>query len=235
MAPSTLKQPINIAHALTRQANAQPETVALILPQKRTADGWSDRRWSYRELDELTDRLAAGLQARGIGKGTRVAFMVPPSLEFFALFFALFKAGCRAGADRSGYRPQAAQDLPGRGRPGGVHRHHPRADCAHGAGLGARQHPADDYRRAAPVLAGPEVCRPALARIEDFDPPERRRRRRSRDPVHLRLDRYSQGRGLSPPHVRRPGRAAARDFRISPGKSTCRPSRRSPCSTRRWA
>jgi olefin beta-lactone synthetase len=93
MAPSTLKQPINIAHALTRQANAQPETVALILPQKRTADGWSDRRWSYRELDELTDRLAAGLQARGIGKGTRVAFMVPPSLEFFALFFALFKAG----------------------------------------------------------------------------------------------------------------------------------------------
>ena len=84
---------INIAHALTRQAEAQPETTALILPRKRTSQGWSDRRWSYAELNELTDRLAAGLQARGIEKGTRVAFMVPPSLEFFALFFALFKAG----------------------------------------------------------------------------------------------------------------------------------------------
>ncbi|NBB93414.1 MAG: AMP-binding protein [Gammaproteobacteria bacterium] len=84
---------INIAHALTRQAEAQPDTTALIMPIKRTADGWSDRRWTYRELNDLTDRLAAGLQARGIGKGTRVAFMVPPSLEFFSLFFALFKAG----------------------------------------------------------------------------------------------------------------------------------------------
>ncbi|RFF29738.1 fatty acid CoA ligase family protein [Wenzhouxiangella sediminis] len=90
MAP---EQQINIAQALTRQAEAQPETTALILPRKRTSQGWSDRRWSYRELNELTDRLAAGLQAQGIGKGTRVAFMVPPSLEFFALFFALFKSG----------------------------------------------------------------------------------------------------------------------------------------------
>src|SRR5699024_8931701 len=59
----------------------------------RKKGGWVDRRWAYRELNELTDRLAAGLQAKGIGKGTRVGFMVPPSLEFFALFFALFKAG----------------------------------------------------------------------------------------------------------------------------------------------
>jgi len=84
----------NIAHALTRQAEAQPEATALILPQKRSGEGWIDRRWSYAELNELTDRLAAGLHAHGIGRGTRVAFMVPPSLEFFALFFALFKAGC---------------------------------------------------------------------------------------------------------------------------------------------
>jgi acyl-CoA synthetase (AMP-forming)/AMP-acid ligase II len=90
MAP---EQQINIAQALTRQAEAQPDTVALILPNKRSGKGWKDRRWTYRQLNDLTDRLAAGLQARGIGKGTRVAFMVPPSLEFFALFFALFKAG----------------------------------------------------------------------------------------------------------------------------------------------
>ncbi len=85
---------MNIAQALTEQARSQPDTTALIIPVKRTKTGWKDRRFSYRELDELSDRLAAGLVAEGIGPGTRVAFMVPPSLEFFALFFALFKAGC---------------------------------------------------------------------------------------------------------------------------------------------
>ncbi len=84
----------NIAQALTRQAEAQPDTTALIIPRKRTRKGWVDQRYSYRELDELSNRLAAGLAAEGIAPGTRVAFMVPPSLEFFALFFALFKAGC---------------------------------------------------------------------------------------------------------------------------------------------
>lgn len=84
---------MNIAQALTQQATTQPDGIALIVPRKRTAAGWKDERHSYRTLDELSTRLAAGLAAEGITPGTRVAFMVPPSLEFFALFFALFKAG----------------------------------------------------------------------------------------------------------------------------------------------
>lgn len=85
---------MNIAQALTQQARAQPHATALIIPIRRTRRGWKDQRYSYLELDRLSDRLAAGIAARGIAPGTRVAFMVPPSLEFFALFFALFKAGC---------------------------------------------------------------------------------------------------------------------------------------------
>jgi olefin beta-lactone synthetase len=85
---------MNIAQALTAQAEAQPDTTALIIPVKRTRHGWKDHRYTYRELDQLSTRLAAGLAADGLMPGTRVAFMVPPSLEFFALFFALFKAGC---------------------------------------------------------------------------------------------------------------------------------------------
>ncbi|WP_338063095.1 fatty acid CoA ligase family protein [Wenzhouxiangella limi] len=84
---------MNIAQALTRQATTQPDGLALIVPQKRTRQGWKDRRYSYRQLDELSTRLAAGLAAEGVFPGTRVAFMVPPSPAFFALFFALFKAG----------------------------------------------------------------------------------------------------------------------------------------------
>ena len=89
-----MPESINIAHALTRQAKDQPDTTALIIPRRRTRHGWVDQRYSYRQLNDLSDRLAAGLQARGLKPGTRVAFMVPPSLEFFALFFGLFKAGC---------------------------------------------------------------------------------------------------------------------------------------------
>ena len=84
----------NIAEALRTQAENRPDGVALILPVKRVAGRWTDRRWTYRQLNDLSDRLAAGLQQHGIAAGTRVAFMVPPSLEFFALFFALLKAGC---------------------------------------------------------------------------------------------------------------------------------------------
>ena len=85
----------NIAEALRVQAADRPDGIALIVPTRRGPDGqWRDRRWTFRQLNDLSDRLAAGLQRRNIDPGTRVAFMVPPSLEFFALFFALLKAGC---------------------------------------------------------------------------------------------------------------------------------------------
>ncbi|MEM1082227.1 MAG: fatty acid CoA ligase family protein [Pseudomonadota bacterium] len=85
----------NIAEALTLQAMRQPHGIALILPaRKRAVTAWTDQRYTYAELNRLSDHLALGLIQLGLKPGTRVALMVPPSLEFFALFFALFKAGC---------------------------------------------------------------------------------------------------------------------------------------------
>jgi len=93
--PTSVPEVNNIAEALREQAADRPDGIALIMPIRRGADGrWQDQRWTYRQLNDLSDRLAAGFQRQGIAPGTRVAFMVPPSLEFFALFFALFKAGC---------------------------------------------------------------------------------------------------------------------------------------------
>ncbi len=84
----------NIAAALAVQAAERPEGTALIIPTRQVGGRWQDRRWNWRQLDDYADRLAAGLQHRGLAPGIRVALMVPPSLEFFGLFFALFRAGC---------------------------------------------------------------------------------------------------------------------------------------------
>ncbi|MFF3404140.1 (2,3-dihydroxybenzoyl)adenylate synthase [Streptomyces sp. NPDC002659] len=50
-------------------------------------------RWTYRELDERSGRLAAGLRALGIGCGDRVVVQLPNVAEFFEVLFALFKLG----------------------------------------------------------------------------------------------------------------------------------------------
>ncbi|MER5968158.1 (2,3-dihydroxybenzoyl)adenylate synthase [Streptomyces sp. NPDC002055] len=61
----------------------------------RTAivDPAGDRRWSYRELDDRADALAAGFLARGIRKGDRVVVQLPNVAEFFEVIFALFRIG----------------------------------------------------------------------------------------------------------------------------------------------
>lgn len=52
-----------------------------------------DVRWTYREFDELCDRLAAGLARHGIGKGDRVAILARNSHAFAAMRFALARLG----------------------------------------------------------------------------------------------------------------------------------------------
>ncbi len=85
---------INIAAVLPRMAQQQPDVAAIHYPTGRGVDG---RRvyhsWSYRQLDEASSRIARGLEKVGIGRGVRTVLMVPPSLEFFALTFGMFKAG----------------------------------------------------------------------------------------------------------------------------------------------
>jgi acyl-CoA synthetase (AMP-forming)/AMP-acid ligase II len=77
---------VNISRPLTEMARLQPDTPAIIFPQEK-------RSLTFRELDQESDRIADGLGRIGIGCGTRVALLVPPSPELFALTFALFKAG----------------------------------------------------------------------------------------------------------------------------------------------
>ncbi|MEU1726976.1 AMP-binding protein [Nonomuraea sp. NPDC005692] len=50
-------------------------------------------RWTFRDLDERADRLAAGLRASGIGRGDRVVVQLPNVPEFHQVCFALFRIG----------------------------------------------------------------------------------------------------------------------------------------------
>jgi acyl-CoA synthetase (AMP-forming)/AMP-acid ligase II len=83
----------NVAGALAWQAGRQPDVAAIHYPEGLQGGRVQYRSASYRDLDDLSDDYARGLLDYGIGRGTRTALMVPPGLDFFALFFALFKAG----------------------------------------------------------------------------------------------------------------------------------------------
>ena len=48
---------------------------------------------TFRQLDIESDCLARGLDDMGVSRGVRTILMVKPSLDFFALVFALFKVG----------------------------------------------------------------------------------------------------------------------------------------------
>jgi acyl-CoA synthetase (AMP-forming)/AMP-acid ligase II len=77
---------VNIAVPLAEMARLQPDTPAIIFPQEQ-------RRLTFRELEGESQRIAQGCQRIGIRRGMRVALLVPPSPELFALTFALFKLG----------------------------------------------------------------------------------------------------------------------------------------------
>jgi acyl-CoA synthetase (AMP-forming)/AMP-acid ligase II len=85
---------VNVAAALAEQARRQPHTLAVVEPRGGVRDGRVRyRHYTYRELDAESDRLARGLERVAVGRGVRAVLMVPPSLEFYALTFALFKVG----------------------------------------------------------------------------------------------------------------------------------------------
>ncbi len=75
---------VRVADVIRRHAARRPEAVAL---------RHGERELSYGELDERSSRLAQALLARGVGPGTRVAYLDRSSPEVVELLFAASKAG----------------------------------------------------------------------------------------------------------------------------------------------
>lgn len=61
---------------------------------------------TYREMNELTDRLAAGLAEIGVKKGDRVGIFMPNTPQFVLAYFAILKAGGVVVATNPLYTPR---------------------------------------------------------------------------------------------------------------------------------
>ena len=75
---------VTLGEAFDRAVAANAGRVAVV-------DG--ARRWSYRELGGLVERLALHLARRGISGGQRVVFQLPNIPEFIVSYFACLKVG----------------------------------------------------------------------------------------------------------------------------------------------
>ncbi len=85
---------INISCHLKKIVADQPYKRAVIFPVGRDGAGHvTYSHYTFLQLDRESDNIAAGLQRIGIRRGMRTILMVKPSLDFFALTFALFKTG----------------------------------------------------------------------------------------------------------------------------------------------
>jgi long-chain acyl-CoA synthetase len=83
--PKHLNYPeIPLFQFLSRAAKMWPESIAFSCREKRL---------SYRELDELTNRLAAGLNNLGVSKGDKVTLFLENCLEFIIGYYGILKAG----------------------------------------------------------------------------------------------------------------------------------------------
>jgi long-chain acyl-CoA synthetase len=83
--PSHLEYPrVPVFDFLDRGARLSP---------KRTCIISKDEVYTYRQVADLSDRIAASLLALGLGRGDRVGLFMPNSPEFILAYFGILKAG----------------------------------------------------------------------------------------------------------------------------------------------
>jgi long-chain acyl-CoA synthetase len=83
--PRTIDYPqVPIFHFLEESARQYPNSPCTL---------FKGARISFQEMDEITDRLAAGLASLGVKKGDRVGIFMPNTPQFVMAYFAILKLG----------------------------------------------------------------------------------------------------------------------------------------------
>src|SRR5262249_5464033 len=73
-----------LGRSLTRHARSRPSTTAVVI---------GNERLTYLQFNDLVNRWANALAALGVGRGDRVATILPNSLELLATYWACAKLG----------------------------------------------------------------------------------------------------------------------------------------------
>jgi len=111
MAMRDILENMTTGQILERGAENVPDKTAIV-------DG--ERRKTYRELNEMTDDLAAAFSGLGFRKGDRVGIYMKSSLEFVTAFYALQKLGVIVAWVNPMYRKAEAQFILGNSEAKGV-------------------------------------------------------------------------------------------------------------------
>ncbi|MCI0394516.1 MAG: long-chain fatty acid--CoA ligase [Chloroflexi bacterium] len=83
--PETVEVPDMPVHQLLEEAaRSHPDHVAIV---------FKGRKITYRELNELSDAVAAGLAANGFKKGDRAVVYMPNTPQFVMIYYGILKAG----------------------------------------------------------------------------------------------------------------------------------------------
>ena len=101
MAPSASPRPslapypeMPVQDLLSRSAERLPDKTAVI-------DG--DRTFTYRQLEEMSDRFASALASSGTAIGDKIGVFAPNCVEFAIAFFGILKAGAVVSTVNSAY------------------------------------------------------------------------------------------------------------------------------------
>ncbi|MCZ7551358.1 MAG: long-chain fatty acid--CoA ligase [Anaerolineales bacterium] len=83
--PTTIEYPaVPLYHFLEENARKRPDSICTI---------FKGARITSKEMNEITDRLAAGLAELGVKKGDRVGIFIPNTPQFVMAYFAILKLG----------------------------------------------------------------------------------------------------------------------------------------------
>ena len=91
---------LSLGQVLVRGAESVPDKTAVV-------EG--EHKKTYKELNDMTNALAAGLSELGLRKGDRVAIYMQNSIEFVAAFYALAKLGVIVAWVNPNYRSTEAE------------------------------------------------------------------------------------------------------------------------------
>jgi long-chain acyl-CoA synthetase len=91
--PSLEYPPYPVDYFLTESAKKQPDNTAIIFGGMAPGLGERHSQMSYRRLDELVNRFAAGLQQLGLQQGERVSLYMPNCPQFIIAYYGTLRAG----------------------------------------------------------------------------------------------------------------------------------------------